>query len=125
MELYLDWIELQGRLLVFPSSAGGTTSISIQKVWRKVRAMADLDDLRLHDLRHNFYNAVSSGQSLYMVGKLLGQCQTTTTQRLCPLCTRPGSPSCRRCFDKVGGEDLGKDRGGGADLELPHRFIAI
>lgn len=76
--------------LVFPSSVGGTTKISIQKIWRKVRKKADLDDLRLHDLRHNFAStAVSSGQSLYIVGKLLGHTQSQTTQRYAHLAPDP------------------------------------
>lgn len=45
---------IKGSPLVFPSSVGGTARISIQKVWRRMRALAELDDLRLHDLRHNF-----------------------------------------------------------------------
>lgn len=84
----LDRVE--GSPLVFPSSVGGLKTISIQKIWRKVRVMASLDDLRLHDLRHNFAsNAVSSGQSLYMVGKLLGHRQTQTTQRYAHLAPDP------------------------------------
>ena len=81
---------ISGAPLVFPSTVGGTTKISIQKVWRKVRALAELDDLRLHDLRHNFASsAVSSGQSLYIVGKLLGHTQTQTTQRYAHLASDP------------------------------------
>ncbi|CAN7690953.1 tyrosine-type recombinase/integrase [Rhizobium sp. LjRoot254] len=76
--------------LVFPSAAGGVTPISIQKVWDKVRKAAKLDDLRLHDLRHNFASAaVSSGQSLYVVGKLLGHSQAQTTQRYAHLAPDP------------------------------------
>ena len=57
---------IAGSPLVFPSAVGGATPISIKKVWRKVRQGAGLDDVRLHDLRHNFASAaVSSGQSLY------------------------------------------------------------
>lgn len=52
--------------------------------------MADLRDLRIHDLRHNFASmAVSSGQSLYLVGKLLGHSQSQTTQRYAHLAPDP------------------------------------
>jgi integrase len=76
--------------LVFPSSAGGTVPISIQKVWRKACKLAAISDMRLHDLRHNFASeAVSSGQSLYIVGKLLGHSQQQTTQRYAHLAANP------------------------------------
>jgi len=80
----------KGSPLVFPSSVGGITPISIQKVWRNIRETADLGDLRLHDLRHNFASAaVSSGQSLYIVGKLLGHTQSQTTERYSHLAPDP------------------------------------
>ena len=87
----LDNLEkVSGSPLVFPSSIGGLTPISIQQVWRKVRKLAGLEDLRLHDLRHNFASsAVSSGQSLYIVGKLLGHSQSQTTQRYAHLAPDP------------------------------------
>lgn len=76
--------------LVFPSSVGGRVPISIQKVWGRVRTAAGLEDLRLHDLRHNFASAaVSAGQSLYIVGKLLGHSQIQTTQRYAHLAPDP------------------------------------
>jgi integrase len=81
---------LEGSPLVFPSSAGGTTPISIQKSWDKIRKAAKLQDIRLHDLRHNFASsAVSAGQSLYIVGKLLGHTQSQTTQRYAHLAADP------------------------------------
>ena len=90
MALLDDLPRVQGSPLVFPSAVGGTRPISIQKVWRGVRLRAGLDDLRLHDLRHNFASsAVSSGQSLYIVGKLLGHSQTQTTQRYAHLAPDP------------------------------------
>jgi integrase len=81
---------VDGSPLIFPSAVGGVTPISIQKVWDKVRKAAGLDNLRLHDLRHNFASAaVSSGQSLYVVGKLLGHSQAQTTQRYAHLAPDP------------------------------------
>ncbi|WP_180980715.1 site-specific integrase [Sinorhizobium sp. M4_45] len=81
---------VEGSPLVFPSAAGGTTPLSIQKIWDKVREKAGLEDIRLHDLRHNFAStAVSSGQSLYIVGKLLGHSQSQTTQRYAHLAPDP------------------------------------
>lgn len=92
---------VDGSPLVFPSAMGGTTPISIKKVWRKVRETAGLDDVRLHDLRHNFASAaVSSGYSLYLVGKMLGHSQSQTTQRYAHLAPDP----IRQAVDEVAAE---------------------
>jgi len=87
----LDTIQrVKGSPLVFVSAAGGTTPLSIKKVWGKIKEMSDLSDLRIHDLRHNFAStAVSSGQSLYIVGKMLGHTQSQTTQRYAHLAPDP------------------------------------
>jgi len=38
---------------VFPNLKGGAGhTIGLHKTWRKVRAAAGLDDVRIHDLRH-------------------------------------------------------------------------
>jgi integrase len=99
--LLRDLSRINGSPLVFPSAVGGTTPISVQKAWDKIRKAADLDDLRLHDLRHNFASAaVSSGQSLYIVGKLLGHSQAQTTQRYAHLAPDP----VREAADKISNE---------------------
>lgn len=46
MELLKSLPRVQGSPLVFVSAAGGTTPVSIKKVWSKIRNMADLEDLR-------------------------------------------------------------------------------
>ncbi|MEN5278805.1 site-specific integrase [Brucella sp. TWI432] len=82
--------KIAGSPLVFPSSVGGDRPLSIQKIWDDIRSEADLRDLRIHDLRHNFASmAVSSGKSLYLVGKLLGHSQSQTTQRYAHLAPDP------------------------------------
>src|SRR4029077_5113772 len=56
--------------------------VGIQKPWQRVRGAAGLDDVRIHDLRHSFASiAVSGGDSLYLVGKVLGHRQSRTTER--------------------------------------------
>jgi site-specific recombinase XerD len=43
---------------------------------------ANIGNVRIHDLRHNFASlAVNSGQSLYVVQHLLGHASPQTTQR--------------------------------------------
>ena len=50
--------------------------------WLKVRAVARLGDVRLHDMRHTFASiAAGKGMSLPMIGRLLGHRVAATTQR--------------------------------------------
>ena len=62
----------------------------LQHPWRRIRARAELDDVRIHDLRHTFASvAVSGGQSLPIIGKLLGHTQVQTTARYAHLFNEP------------------------------------
>jgi integrase len=67
---------------VLPAERGTGHFIGIQKPWQRIRGAARLNDVRLHDLRHSFASvAVSGGDSLYLVGKVLGHRQSRTTER--------------------------------------------
>lgn len=68
----------------------GKPIVNIQKSWRRIRSMAGLEDVRLHDLRHTFASvAVSNGMSLPMIGALLGHSQPSTTARYAHLAADP------------------------------------
>ncbi len=67
---------------VLPAERGNGHFVGIQKPWQRIRAVAGLKDVRIHDLRHSFASiAVSGGDSLYLVGKVLGHRQSRTTER--------------------------------------------
>jgi integrase len=67
---------------VFVGKSGNTPLAGIQKIWQRIRSHAGLDGVRLHDLRHSFASvAAQSGESLYVVGKILGHKQASTTER--------------------------------------------
>ncbi len=67
---------------VFPSAAGNGPMSDLGRRWRKLRSLAGLDDVRLHDCRHSFAShAVMSGLDLYTVGRLLGHADTASTER--------------------------------------------
>ena len=60
----------------------GTRLANLNASWLVVRARAGLDDVRLHDLRHSFASrALALGESLTMIGKLLGHRKVQTTAR--------------------------------------------
>ncbi len=54
----------------------------LDKPWRLIRARAGLEDVRLHDCRHAFASrALALGESLPMIGRLLGHTRVETTAR--------------------------------------------
>lgn len=56
--------------------------IDLQKPWRRIRAAAGIEDVRIHDLRHTYASiAAMAGHSLPMIGQLLGHTQAQTTMR--------------------------------------------
>ena len=65
---------------VFPGRGGG--QIRLNFVWRKVRKIAKVEDVRLHDLRHTYATwAVQNGVPIPTVAKLLGHSTEWTTAR--------------------------------------------
>jgi integrase len=68
----------------------GAPLINLQKPWRRIRKLAGLDDVRLHDLRHTYASiAAGAGLSLPLIGKLLGHSQPATTARYAHLANDP------------------------------------
>ena len=75
---------------VLPGSREGQPLVNIAKVWRAVRQAAGLDDVRLHDLRHSFASVgAAGGDSLLVIGKVLGHTDTATTARYAHLADDP------------------------------------
>ena len=73
---------VETNLWVIVGTLPGARLTDLQPFWQRVRARADLNDVRIHDLRHTFAStAVASGQGLPMIGKLLGHTQVQTTAR--------------------------------------------
>lgn len=58
--------------------------------WSKIRKKAEIEDVRLHDLRHSFASiGVGAGLGLPIIGALLGHTQAATTQRYAHLANDP------------------------------------
>lgn len=67
---------------VFPGRKPGTHLRTLDDAWQVIRERAGLEDVRIHDLRHSFASrALALGESLPMIGKLLGHSQIETTAR--------------------------------------------
>jgi len=68
----------------------GARLSDLEKPWRAIRARAQLENVRLHDLRHAFASiAASSGMGLPIIGKILGHTQAATTARYAHLASDP------------------------------------
>jgi integrase len=77
-------------VFVLPAATGRSHYVGLQKDWERIRARADLNGLRLHDLRHSFASfAVAGGHSLFLVGKVLGHKQARTTEGYAHLTADP------------------------------------
>ena len=67
---------------LLPGKADGTHVTDLQSVWERIRTAAALDDVRLHDLRHSFASVgAASGDSMLIIGALLGHSSPKTTAR--------------------------------------------
>lgn len=67
---------------VIAGEVEGQHITDLERPWRRIRELAKLDHVRIHDLRHTYAsNAISQGLSIAMVGKLLGHTQIQTTMR--------------------------------------------
>ncbi len=77
----LDGLERKGRH-VFPAPDSGRARSGswLDHFWRRVRAEADLEDARLHDLRHTHASlALRQGETVLAIGRLLGHRRPETT----------------------------------------------
>jgi integrase len=100
---------------VLPGDRPGAAFIGIQKPWQRVRALAGLLDVRIHDLRHAFAStAVAAGDSLFIVGKLLGHRQASTTERYAHLAQDPARAAADRAGERL--RAMMQAPAGGADV---------
>lgn len=77
----------------------------LENDWRVIRGRAQLDDVRLHDLRHSYASFLaSSGLSLPIIGALLGHSRAETTQRYAHLCDAPLRAATGLVGEKIAGK---------------------
>jgi integrase len=64
--------------------------VGLQKIWERIRSQAGLNDVRHHDLRHNYATVgAAANLGLPVLGHLLGHTQASTTQRYAHLAPDP------------------------------------
>jgi len=119
LEVLAGLSRLDGNPYVLPGARDGGHYVALQKAWRRLRAKAKLDDVRIHDLRHSFASVgAGSGESLLIIGRLLGHSQASTTERYAHLADDP----VRAAADRIGARIAAAMRGGKAEVvALPRR----
>jgi integrase len=74
---------------LFVSGKTGAKLVFVRKSWDRIRVLAELPHLRIHDLRHQYASfLVNSGRSLYEVQKILGHSSHSVTERYAHLSSR-------------------------------------
>ncbi len=75
---------------------------NLNGAWLLIRARAELNDVRIHDLRHSFASrALALGESLPMIGKLLGHKKVQTTARYAHLARDSVKSAAARVADSL------------------------
>ena len=88
---------------------------TITAEWYRLRARAGLDDVRIHDLRHSYASrALAAGESLSMIGKLLGHADIQSTARYAHLARETERVSAARVGASIGA-DITRAAGAGKD----------
>jgi integrase len=92
-------VRIEGNPYVFPGDNEGKPRADLNKPWRAVRRAANLDRVRIHDLRHSFASfGAGASLGLPIIGKLLGHSQAATTHRYAHLDSDP----MRRAVETIG-----------------------
>jgi integrase len=97
-----DLPRITGNSFVIVGQKEGAGLVNLEKPWRAIRREAELNDVRLHDLRHAYGSiAVSSGMGLPILGKLLGHSQPQTTARYAHLAADPVKAAAAMIADRI------------------------
>jgi integrase len=93
---------------VLPTAAA-VGPVSLSKPWDRIRKRAGLEDVRLHDLRHSFASVgVAGGDSLFIVGSILGHKRASTTERYAHLSDDPRRAATERIGARIAAAMDGK-----------------
>ena len=96
---------------MIPGKIGGKAMRNLNDPWDIVCERAGLEDMRLHDCRHSYASrALALGESLPMIGRLLGHTQVETTARYAHLAQDSVRESAVRVSDSIAGDLLRKYR---------------
>ena len=100
----LDGIErIEGNPWVIRSRKPGACLPDLTYYWNRIQARAGLEGVRVHDLRHSYASrALALGESLTMIGRLLGHSKVGTTARYAHLVHDAEKAAAARTGDSIG-----------------------
>jgi integrase/predicted DNA-binding transcriptional regulator AlpA len=91
-----------GNPYVLPGRGGEGHTVEIQATWDAIREAAGLADVRLHDLRHSFASfGAAAGDSLMVIGALLGHRNAKSTERYAHLSDAPVKGAAERICGEI------------------------
>ena len=103
----VDLSRIKGNPWVIPGFKPNRHLADLNHYWDRVRERADLQDVRIHDIRRSFASrALALGESLSMIGKLLGHNKIETTSRYAHLRQDSVKASSARVADSIGANIL-------------------
>jgi integrase len=90
---------IEGNKHIIAGAKEGAPRADLKKPWQAVTRAAELEGVRIHDLRHSFASfGAGASLGLPIIGKLLGHTQASTTHRYAHLDADP----LRRAADTIG-----------------------
>jgi integrase len=100
-----DLPRAKGSAFVFPAEGNAKKHyVGTPKVWLKVKGLAKLDGVRLHDLRHTFASfGAAGGLSLPLIAAILGHKDVKTTQQYAHLADSPVKAAADRTSAAING----------------------
>lgn len=100
-----------GNPWVIVGRAPGTHLSCVTEQWLRLRGRAGLEDVRIHDLRHSWASrALALGESLTMIGNMLGHRSVETTARYAHLMREEIKASASHVGDSLGADIMAEER---------------
>ena len=104
VERVLDGIpRVEGSPWVIPGRKPATHLADLHDHWERIRDRAGLEDMRIHDIRHSYASrALAVGESLTMIGRLLGHSKVKSTARYAHLARDSEKAAAARVGGSIG-----------------------
>ena len=120
LELLASLTRIEDNPYVLPGEKEGQHLVGLPRAWGRIRSRANLQGVRLHDLRHSFASVgAGAGMGLPIVGKLLGHRDPKTTARYAHIGDAPAKAAADRISGTIAAAMKGEN--GGEVVELPNR----
>jgi integrase len=111
---------IEGNPHVLPGNKEDAHFVGLQKIWQGLRATIGLQDVRLHDLRHSFASVgADEGDSLQVIGRLLGHSKASTTQRYAHLSLDPVKDAVERISGRIAAKLIPSGDGDDRVMRIP------